>query len=143
MQSVREALQYVSQRTTALHPLIAEDFYTAGKDLFIKVLSEIVNASKYGQIEMEFLDPYLKRLVRDEYGLLYRLFPMRANDELRVMLDLKIASGQPVITDTGVLAQVLYERNQAGETSDDLASDYGLEQRAVEHAIRYFEAAAA
>jgi uncharacterized protein (DUF433 family) len=145
MLNVREALTWARRQwPTVPHPLITRDFHTHGKYLFVKTLSEIINASKGGQVEMgDFLDPYLERLVRDESGLPFRLFPMRNNPSSNVMLDLHIASGQPVITDTGILAQVLYERNGAGETEDELARDYGLDKRTVEDAIRYIEAAAA
>jgi uncharacterized protein (DUF433 family) len=68
---------------------------------------------------------------------------MRDNPAARVMVDLHIASGQPVVRDPGILARILFERHQAGETEDELSRDYGIDRRAVEHAIRYVDAAAA
>lgn len=143
MDNVRSALRYVRERSHDRHPLISQEFYTHQKDLFIKRLAEIINASKGGQIAFDLLDPYLDRLVRDSSGLPFRLFPMRANPERNVMCDLHIASGQPVLTDTGILAQVVFDRNKAGESSEELAADYGVSQRAVEHAIQYIADAAA
>lgn len=126
MPDVRTALTYIERQTGSKHPLITEEFFTAGKNLFIKRLQQIVNASKDGQIALDFLDSYLERVIRDDSGLPYRLFPMRANPERRVMVDLFIASAQPTIADTGILAEVIHGRFHSGETIAELAIDYDV-----------------
>ena len=140
LSGVRDSLEYLRQQVDSAHPLITQEFFTHQKELFIKQL-RIVNVSRFGQLALDFLDPYLDRLVRDKSGLPFRLFPMRANPERRVMLDLNIASGQPVLTGTGILAEVLYGRFKAGESTIELAADYGVDERTIEDAVRYVEAA--
>lgn len=142
MDAVRDALTYVEKQTGSPHPLVTEDFYVHGKGLFIKRLSEILNASKHGQIAFDWLDECLERLVRDSDGLPYRLFPLRLNPERRVMVDLNIGSAQPVVTGTGILAEVLHGRFHSGESFSELAKDYGVDERSIEHAVRYIDAAA-
>jgi uncharacterized protein (DUF433 family) len=142
MHKVRVALDYLRNETGSRHPLLTQEFYTFQKELFIRRLIEIVNVGKGGQLAFDFLDPYLRRLVRDESGLPYRFFPMRENHESRVMVDLHIASGQPVLTGTGILAEIVYGRNIAGESAEEIARDYELDERVVIDAVRYVAAAA-
>jgi uncharacterized protein (DUF433 family) len=142
MKSVRAAIDYVVEQTGSNHPLVTQEFYTFGKSLFLRKLNEIVNASMSGQLALEWLDPYLERLVRDDTGLPYRVFPMQENPESLIMLDLRLGSGQPVITGTGILAEVICGRFETGETAAELAADYNIDERAVEHAVRYIKAAA-
>jgi uncharacterized protein (DUF433 family) len=144
MQQVRRALDYLEKESPGPHPLITHQFYTIGKTLFLKRLAELVDLKKEGnQLAFEeILDQYLQRLERDASGLPVRLFPMRENPARRVMLDLSVASGQPVITGTGLLAEVLHGRFTAGETIDELAEDYRLDPSAVKDAIAYIQRAA-
>lgn len=111
--NVRAALRYATTQIKSRHPLLTQDFYTHQKAMFIKSLSGIVNASQDGQLALDMFDPYLEGLVRDETGRPFRLFPMRANPYSRVMLDMHIASGQPVVTNTGILVQALHDRHGA------------------------------
>jgi uncharacterized protein (DUF433 family) len=143
VKKVRTALDYLRDQAPGIrHPLLTEDFYAFQKDLFIKRLQEIVNVGRGGQLALDFLDSYLERLVRDESGLPFRFFPMRQNRDRHVMVDMHISSGQPVLAETGILAEILHGRNIAGESAEEIARDYGLDERSVIDAIRYIAAAA-
>ena len=48
----------------------------------------------------------------------------------------RIAFGRLVIAGTGIPTAVLAERFAAGDLSDELAADYGIERRVVEEAVR-------
>jgi uncharacterized protein (DUF433 family) len=147
MTAIREAIdaikqQYPSERE---HPLITAEFYRHGKRLFIKKLNETISVSRPTQGQRvlggDMLDVYLERIRRDDRDLPVRLFPMRANPDSRIMVDLFIASGQPVISNTGILADFIHERHVTGESIEEIAQDYGIDSRAVADAIRYVAAA--
>lgn len=147
LSEIREAVQVIAKTFphTEPHPLIGGEFYRNGKDLMIRVLNDTINVSRPRQgqrlLDKDVFDPYLQRIVRDDKDLPVRLFPMRANPDARIMVDLFIASGQPVISDTGILAEFIHERHKFGETAEEIAEDYGIDVRAVADAIRYVEAA--
>jgi uncharacterized protein (DUF433 family) len=139
---VREAIDYVQRYIKAPHPLISSDFHVFGKDLFIKNIDESdpVNASRGGQLGLgPILNALLERLERDNTGYPIRIFPVRTN---RLVLDIKVASGQPVIKGTRIMARVLWGRRVSGDSVSDLATDYGISEGDVEEAIKQFDHAA-
>ena len=53
-----------------------------------------------------------------------------------------VKSGRPVVSGTGVLVTAIAERFAAGESVDAIATDYAIDRRAVEAAIRLVVCAA-
>lgn len=149
LQAIREAVEYLQQEYGP-HPLTTLGFYKRGKQLFVRKLSErqphepaiSVSRPTQGQVELgNLLNESLDRITRDARGLPFRLFPMRRNPDRRIVSDLYIASGEPVIAGTGILAQFVFERYSTGETIPDIAADYDIDEQAVNDAIRYVSAA--
>lgn len=139
MQQVRDGIELIGKATR--HPLVSTEFYHIGRKLLAEYLGNVVSLKRptLGQAVLMF-DEYLERLVRDDRGVPFRLFPVRKNPESRVMLDLYIASGQPVVTGTGILAQFIAERNKYGESPLEIAEDYGIDERSVQDAINFVAA---
>lgn len=137
---VRAALDYVQQHWPSRHPLITADFHHFGKELFLKQIeSDPINASRLGQLGMKpILDELLERLERDSTGYPIRIFPIKTQ---RLVLDIHVASGQPVIRGTRIQARNLWSRRMAGDSVPKLAASYGLSEGDVEEAIRHFNAA--
>ena len=86
------------------------------------------------------LEAALGRIERDAKGLPVRLFPFtrrRALDEPRaVMIDPTVSFGRPVLFGTGIPTAVIAERYKAGDSMDDLATDYGRTRLEIEEAVR-------
>jgi len=144
--AVRSAVEHVRARLGLERPLIHQEFYTDGRDLFINDLQKkvIINASKRGQLGIwQILNLYVQRIDWDEEGLAAKLFPVRASQKNgpRIVIDPKIAFGRPVLKGTGITASVLWHRKRLGEEIDDISKDYGLDRSAVEEAISYYKAA--
>jgi len=140
---VRAAIDLWSKTDPSPHPLLTGKFHRFGKDIVVEFLNEKVSASRphEGQPMLgDIFDAYLERIQRDESERILRFFPMRRNEHKRVMMDFDISGGQPVMTGTGVLVEVLFERKKAGESTRVIASDYGLSRRAVDEAIEYIAA---
>ena len=141
MSNVRRAIEYVQERWPSKHPLITTDFFKFGQQLFIKELDPPidVNATQSGQLGLSsILEQCLKRLERDDTGYPVRIFPLKTN---RIVLDIQVASGQPVIENTRLLASFLSSRHKAGDSVEDLAVAYGVQTTDVGEAIKHFKAA--
>ena len=61
---------------------------------------------------------------------------LETEDPRSVVFDPRIAFGRLVIAGTGIPTAVVADRFAAGDTLDDLASDYEIERRSIEEAIR-------
>lgn len=142
--NVRKALKYLEEKFPSPHPLADQRFQTDGFNLFIEDLGKLINISKHGQIEMkEIVNKYLRRIERDPTKHLpIRLYPflrdhLRDEEPLRVVIDPLVSFGKPVLVNTGVPTAVIAERFYAGDSTDDLALDYGIEREEIEEAVRY------
>src|SRR5205814_1368865 len=85
------------------------------------------------------LDEHLRRIEWGPSGPI-RLMPLRSE---RVVIDLFVSGGHPVVRGTGVKASILTGRWRAGDSYEELARNYALPLDDVREAIRYIDAAAA
>lgn len=141
LQKVRRALDYLAKYFDSRHPLADQRFETDGVDLFVRKYGELVNIAQSGQIEMRrVVEAYLRRVERDEAGVVARLYPFtrkRHPDEPKlIVIDPRVSFGRPVLAGTGIPTAVIAERYKAGESIDDLAADYDRERLDTEEAIR-------
>lgn len=147
LQKVRRALDYVAKELGRKRPLIDQEFSTDGIGLFVDQYGKLIEASRQGQTAMrEVLQAGLTRIERDAAGLAARLFPWRVDPhEPRIIaVDPRVAFGQPVLTNTRVPVDVIFDRYRAGDTMDHLARDYGCTRDVIEDLVRkWFGAAAA
>jgi uncharacterized protein (DUF433 family) len=141
---IRLGLEYLhKQDPKARHPLLTYKLYSAPgtRDMFIRTLEgDALNVSRQGQRGLAgVLEEHLKRIEWGPTGPI-RLMPLRSE---RVVIDLFVSGGQPVIRGTGVLASILSGRWRAGDSYEDLARDYALPLADVREAVRYIDTAAA
>lgn len=146
---VRLAIEFLSKEFHSAHPLIAEQFFSNGVDLFVKALlgtkeRHVLNASRGGQFALkEMLDGYLERIARDPKGLPIKLYPLTAGGPSRqekvIVMTPDVSSRQPVIDRRGIRAIVIWNRSQAGESVNELADDYGIKESEVKAAIEYID----
>jgi uncharacterized protein (DUF433 family) len=143
MDALRHAIDYVNREFPAAHPLLSQEFYTNGTDLFIKTLEETINVSRRGQFGLKpILDLYLARIERDNKKLPLRLYPLTsadAQEDRPIVMTPGISSGRPTIAGTGIPATVVWQRARAGETLDALADDYDVPKEKLEKAIEYVD----
>lgn len=140
---VRRGLDYLRvENPGTAHPLLTNTFYSVPglMDMFVRTLGEPVNVSRHGQRGLsEILDEHLQRIEWDQTGPV-RLMPMRSD---RVVIDLNVSGGQPIIRGTGVLATILAGRWHAGDSLEELAHGYSLPLEDVRDAVKYIDATAA
>ncbi|MBI1766027.1 MAG: DUF433 domain-containing protein [Acidobacteria bacterium] len=141
---VRNAIKYLEDKSPSKHPLADKLFLTNGVDLFIEDLGQLVNVSRGGQLAIRnVVEEYLRRIDRDPTKLLpVRLYPFlrsphQAEEPKRVMIDPLVSFGRPVLAKTGVPTAIVAERFYAGDSTDELGRDYGVEREEIEEAVRY------
>lgn len=140
--NIRKALGYVKRQTKERRPLLTERFLTDGVDLFLDKYGRLVAVSKDGQLAMRaVLMDSLRHVRRDSKGMPSKLYLFAAPTEkpttVEVVIDPRIAFGNPIVEGTGISTAILAQRYKAGDSIDELASDFGLSRDAVEQAIRY------
>ena len=151
-QQIRTARQLIETRIDpgSRHPLVEYRFATVGLDLFIDAYGELIGVKSPKQTTMRaVLEHYLKRVDRDRFGKVMRLYPftrsMRiANETPRVVvIDPTVMFGRPIITGTRIATATVYQRWKAGEGIEALAEDYSRSIPDIEEALRCEHAEAA
>ena len=148
LNNIRIALGFISDELGYAHPLVKGDFLkTDGRSIYVDHLGKLLDASKHGQYAIrETLEIYLTRIEVDEQGIASRLYPFlhpnQKDDPKVIVIDPRIAFGQPVITGTKIPTSVLASRFKAGETADELAEDYDCDRHQITLAIEYEQQAA-
>jgi uncharacterized protein (DUF433 family) len=145
MQNIRPALDWVKSELKVEHPLTKRIFETNGVDLFVKKMNLLINASRRGQIAIkEFMEAYLTRIVYDESGLAYRLFPLYRRhmnlveiieEPKIVMVDPRVSFGRTIVK--GIPTASIASLFKAGDDIDIIAYEYGLKNKEVQEALRY------
>lgn len=145
MPRVRKALSFVETRLHVHRPLISEQFFTDGVDLFVERYSKLMSASTDGQLDVrDLLLGALKRIERDPKGLASRMFPWidSTNEPRSVEIDPTRAFGRLVVAGTGIPTESIAERFRAGDSIGDLAADFRLKPQQIESALRWEQRAA-
>ena len=141
MPAVRRAVDFLKHELGSARPLADHKFETNGVDLFISHYGQFISVSQGGQIAVrELLEAHLKRIDRDRHGIPIRLYPfirsVSPEEPRNIVIDPFISFGKAVIAGTGVSTEIVAERFKAGESADELASDYGCAREKIEEAIR-------
>jgi len=141
LDKVRIPIEYLKKEFGTDHPLADHPLETDGLDLFVDRYGELINLSRAGQTAMrQLLEGYLRRIERDAAGAAIRLYPFTRKRDLNeprlIVIDPQVSFGRPVLVGTGVPTSVVAERYKAGDSVEDLASDYGRERLEIEEAIR-------
>jgi uncharacterized protein (DUF433 family) len=144
--AVREAIANViaSYPAASAHPLLADDFFTNGKLLFVKKINEVVNLSSQ-QLPLEIMDAFLVRVLKDDKGNAFKLYPLRpgeSNDRV-ISIVAGVSASRPIIDEAGVPVMAVWKRYEAGEDREFIANDLDLDISQVNRAIAYVEKRAA
>lgn len=145
MSAVRSALDYAENQFKVKRLLLSEELRAAAGTVFLERLDELIDLGRAGQIVIkELLQAHLQRIDRSIEGLPVRLFPVsiRGLDGPKVVvIDPQISFGRPYIAGKGVRTSTIVERLDAGESREDVARDYALEDLEIDEAILYERAA--
>lgn len=143
---MRKALAYAERNLDIDRLLLDKQLCTEAGRVFIDQYGKLIDLSASGQIAMrKMFEEHLKRV---EWGVLefpIRLYPFLSsgseNAARPIAIDPRIAFGRPIVVRKGVSTQAIADWIDAGETLEDLASDYSLELSEIEEAVLYERAA--
>jgi uncharacterized protein (DUF433 family) len=144
LKHVRPAIAYAEKELGIQRLLLSREMQTAGGEIFLEHLGELVNLSKSGQLAVkELLAAHLNRVERDDRAIPIRLYPVLPGEKesRSVVIDPTVSFGRPTVAGSGILTSVLVQRINAGENVADLVSDYGLTEAQIV-AAAVFERAA-
>lgn len=136
LQKLRLAVERLREKhPNERHPLLIDARYTAGNSLFAKTIAgDIENLSAGGQLAFRSLyRRHLQRIDWDDSGP----FQVRPFKFTRIAINYRVSGGQPVVVNTGVMADVIAMRLRGGESARDIASDYEISVEDVRQAQRY------
>jgi uncharacterized protein (DUF433 family) len=86
------------------------------------------------------MDRFLSRLELDEKDMPVRFSPLRslnARGKGLIMIDPNVSCGRPVIKRKGIMASIVWDRYQLGESARTIAKDLRLKPSEVKEAINY------
>ena len=145
MTAVRAAIDYAESELGIVRLLLSDELRTAGQDIFLDRLSDLITLSRSGQLAMrQMLAVYLQRVDRDDDALPHRFYPLRpawSEDRKPIVIDPRVSFGRPTVAGSGVSTAALVDRLDAGETVEVLADDYRMEVSQVRDAVFYERAA--
>lgn len=146
IKALREALQYAERSLMIDRLLLSKELRAHAGHVFLDHYGKLINLSASGQLAMRrVFDEHLKRVEWDEWQFPIRLYPFVSGEtqtaQRPIAIDAKISFGRPIVLKAGVSTITIAERIDAGETVDDLASDYGLSRDEIEEAVLYERAA--
>lgn len=143
LRSIRSAIAYLQKASPSPHPLLVKDFYTDGLDLFIKGMADAENLTRQGQLGFRpILDLFLHRIEFDDKFRPKKVWPLikgQSESEKVVSMVFGVSAGRPTVDGTGVPVMMLWQRNQAGESEEELADDYDIDVSRVKKAIEYIK----
>jgi uncharacterized protein (DUF433 family) len=146
LKDLREAVRYAERHLQIERLLLDKRLCTDAGTLFVERYGQLINLSASGQLAMrKMFDEHLKRIEWAEVTFPIRLYPFVASNaetpDKPIAIDPAVAFGRPIVVSRGVTTQAIADRIDAGETVEDIATDYGLAKADVEQAVLYERAA--
>jgi uncharacterized protein (DUF433 family) len=146
VKALRQALRYAEERLGVERLLLRQELCTKAGEIFLERYGQLIDLSASGQLAMRrIFGEHLKRVVWDPRRFPVRLYPFLSSETIArdrpIAIDPRISFGRPVIVRRGVSTHVIAERIDAGESVQDLASDYDLTAGEIEQAVLYERAA--
>jgi len=146
LKALRDALGYAERHLGIDRLLLSRELRTQAGEVFVERYGELINVSASGQLAMRrMFEKHLKRIEWDDLQLPVRIYPFTTStsdsSERLIAIDPRIAFGRPIIQHAGISTQAIADRIDAGESVQELASDYGLLPREIEDAVLYERAA--
>jgi uncharacterized protein (DUF433 family) len=143
LSAVRAALGYARRELGVSDLLASKDLYAKPGELFLERYGELINLNRAGQLGIRAVLQGLLQRIQWDKRMAVRFFPpLPTRPESRsIMLDPHVSFGRPVLARQGVSTAVIVDRINAGETTAELAADYGLVAEEIMDALAYERAA--
>jgi len=119
---------------------IIDNIRTDGKTIYIKLSDDkVLSLDGKKQFQIEFISLFFKNLVFDSDKLATKLYPL--GKDKSIVVDPERQMGQPVVGNTNIFPEAIYNMYRAGEPKKFIAFTYSLSDLEVQSAIEYCQAA--
>lgn len=118
---------------------VLEGIRTDGKKIFFETKNGTIALDGKKQFQLDFIRFFFKNLEFDTDLLANKFFPI--GKEKNIIIDPKRQFGHPVIGDTNIYPETIYNLHKAGEPTKFIAHLYDIQSNEVEAAIEYCQAA--
>jgi len=118
---------------------ILKNIRTDGKRIYLQINNLIISLDGTKQLNLDFIDIFFRNLEFDDELLACKYWPLGKNND--ILVDPKRQFGHPVIGETNIFPEAIYEMYKGGEPIPFIASLYGISEKAVNDAIIFCSAA--
>ncbi|MDR6807605.1 uncharacterized protein (DUF433 family) [Dyadobacter sp. BE34] len=141
-QKIVKAHQILAKTFRTKYPFAKSSLLTDGERvLFNGDAGNIIQADETLQINIkEAIEPFCKKVEFNDDDMVKRFYPLGKDHS--IVIDPKRQFGQPVIGDTNILAETIYNLHRGGESIDTISSLYSLTVGQVNDVINYYRRAA-
>jgi uncharacterized protein (DUF433 family) len=148
LQSIREALNNLPRYAHDKNPLRSRNLRVFETFLLYDTPRSVVNLTKDGQLAIpDVVDVWANRVLHDQSGKPLAIFPWRYwsadQDSKPVKIDPSVMCGRLVLTGTRIPVSLVAGRRNAGESIEEIASDYGLPPDSISKALQHLDRKAA
>ncbi len=119
---------------------IIESIKTDGKKIFFKTNNGTISLDGARQFQIDFVKVFFKNLEFDNEFMANKFYPLGKNR--RIIVDPTRQFGHPVIGNTNIYPETLYNLHKAGEPTKFIAHIYEIGEKEVLDAIEYCKKAA-
>ena len=135
--ALRERLNEASVRTRMEHPLARRSFLLEGRKLWLPTDEGVVDLGEHWQLGLEVVVRSVARNIDfDANELAERWWPQ--GREAGVVIDPRVAFGDPIVAETRINTDVLYDLWEAEDHDLDLVAEaYALQAKQVQGAIEF------
>ncbi len=120
-------------------PFASANILTDGKNIFYHAeVGELIKADQTLQLSIQqVVEPFCKRIEFGDDSLAVKLYPK--GRESAIQIDPSRQSGRPVVGDTDILSQTVFDEFLHGNSVSQLAVRFNLTEKQVEDAINFHE----
>lgn len=119
---------------------ILESIKTDGKKIYFDTGSGTISLDGKKQFQINFIKVFFKNLSFDNEFLANRLYPLGKNK--KIVIDPTRQFGHPVVGNTNIYPETIYNLHKAGEPNKFIAHVYEIGVEEVKDAIEYCKKAA-
>jgi len=119
---------------------ILESIKTDGKKIYFDTGNGTISLDGKKQFQINFIKVFFKNLSFDNEFLANRLYPLGKNK--KIVIDPTRQFGHPVVGNTNIYPETIYNLHKAGEPNKFIAHIYEIEEKEVKDAIEYCKTAA-
>ncbi|TDB65927.1 DUF433 domain-containing protein [Arundinibacter roseus] len=136
---INNARSILSGMMHTIHPFATANILTDGKNIFYNAeVGQLIKADQTLQLSIQqVVEPFCKRIEFGDDALPVKLYPL--GRESAIQIDPNRQAGRPVVGDTEILSQTVFDLFLHGSSVSQLAEQFSLTERQVEDVILFHE----